>query len=149
MKLETVVTGGTVVFPDAEPTKVDIGIANGRVAALLEPGAAVDPATDRIDATGRHVFPGLIDAHSVVGLSGAMNCPTADQDQDEISDLNKVIIFNNVGNIYQATGEYSTARSYFEKALALAPDFEDARHNLKMIKSHDKGFLILLRAILK
>jgi len=34
------------------------------------------------------VTPGLIDAHSVVGLSGALNA-TADQDQDELSDPNQ------------------------------------------------------------
>jgi imidazolonepropionase-like amidohydrolase len=34
------------------------------------------------------VTPGLIDAHSVVGLSGSINVP-ADQDQDELSDPNQ------------------------------------------------------------
>src|SRR5258707_7699882 len=34
------------------------------------------------------VTPGLIDAHSVCGLSGAFNVPT-DQDQDETSDPNQ------------------------------------------------------------
>ncbi len=38
--------------------------------------------------TAAVVTPGLIDAHSVVGLSGAMNV-TADQDQDELSDPNQ------------------------------------------------------------
>ena len=35
------------------------------------------------------VTPGLIDAHSVVGLSGALNFKKGDQDQDEISDPNQ------------------------------------------------------------
>jgi imidazolonepropionase-like amidohydrolase len=35
------------------------------------------------------VTPGLIDAHSVVGLSGALNFKKADQDQDEMSDPNQ------------------------------------------------------------
>jgi imidazolonepropionase-like amidohydrolase len=39
--------------------------------------------------TAAVVTPGLIDAHSVMGLSGAMNSPKADQDQDEISDPNQ------------------------------------------------------------
>src|SRR5439155_5893323 len=34
------------------------------------------------------VTPGLIDAHSVIGLTGALNIP-ADQDQDEGSDPNQ------------------------------------------------------------
>ncbi len=35
------------------------------------------------------VTPGLIDAHSVVGLSGALNFKKGDQDQDEMSDPNQ------------------------------------------------------------
>lgn len=35
------------------------------------------------------ITPGLIDAHAVVGLSGALNFPKADQDQDERSDPNQ------------------------------------------------------------
>jgi imidazolonepropionase-like amidohydrolase len=38
--------------------------------------------------TANEVTPGLIDAHTVVGLSGALNVP-ADQDQDESSDPNQ------------------------------------------------------------
>jgi len=39
--------------------------------------------------TAAVVTPGLIDAHSVVGLSGALNFKKADQDQDETSDPNQ------------------------------------------------------------
>jgi imidazolonepropionase-like amidohydrolase len=39
--------------------------------------------------TASVVTPGLVDAHSVVGLSGALNFKKADQDQDEMSDPNQ------------------------------------------------------------
>ena len=39
--------------------------------------------------TAAVVTPGLIDAHSVVGLSGALNFKKGDQDQDETSDPNQ------------------------------------------------------------
>jgi len=39
--------------------------------------------------TAAVVTPGLIDAHSVMGLSGALNLKKADQDQDETSDPNQ------------------------------------------------------------
>lgn len=38
--------------------------------------------------TAAVVTPGLIDAHSVVGVSGVLNSKKADQDQDELSDPN-------------------------------------------------------------
>jgi imidazolonepropionase-like amidohydrolase len=39
--------------------------------------------------TAAHASPGLIDAFSVVGLSGAQNSKKGDQDQDELSDPNQ------------------------------------------------------------
>ncbi len=39
--------------------------------------------------TAAVVTPGLIDTHTVVGLSGALNFPKVDQDQDELSDPNQ------------------------------------------------------------
>ena len=39
--------------------------------------------------TAAVVTPGLIDAHAVVGLTGALNFRKADQDQDELSDPNQ------------------------------------------------------------
>lgn len=39
--------------------------------------------------TAAVVTPGLIDAHSVMGASGALNSKKADQDQDELSDPNQ------------------------------------------------------------
>ena len=39
--------------------------------------------------TAAVVTPGLIDAHAVVGLTGALNFKKADQDQDEMSDPNQ------------------------------------------------------------
>lgn len=39
--------------------------------------------------TAAVVTPGLIDAHAVVGVSGALNFKKADQDQDELSDPNQ------------------------------------------------------------
>lgn len=42
----------------------DLLIANGRIAALLSPGAEVPPETEVIDAAGMTVAPGFIDAHS-------------------------------------------------------------------------------------
>src|SRR5213076_2295170 len=39
--------------------------------------------------TAAVVTPGLIDAHSVMGLAGALNTKRADLDQDELSDPNQ------------------------------------------------------------
>ena len=60
---DALVRGGRVVLPELEePVEVDVAIAGGRVAALLERGAAAD--AERIwDAEDKLVFPGAIDPH--------------------------------------------------------------------------------------
>lgn len=59
--LDLAVTGGRVVTPDLDAT-IDVGVADGRVVLLAEPGRL--PAAERtLDATGCFVFPGGIDSH--------------------------------------------------------------------------------------
>ncbi len=58
--LDLIIRGGTVVTPDGERA-ADIGIAEGRMVEIrpdLE-----GKAREIIDATGLHIFPGLIDSH--------------------------------------------------------------------------------------
>ncbi len=59
--------------------------------------------------------------------------------------------WNDLGTFHliKSRSLYLKAKEEFEKALSLAPDFEEARKNLERIRSHENGFLILLRSILK
>ena len=60
--LDTVIRGGTVVDgTGAAPRRADIGIRDGRIVAIGEIG---EDATEVIDATGRMVMPGVVDAHT-------------------------------------------------------------------------------------
>ena len=59
MKFDTIIRGGTFANA-AEVAKADIGIKDGRVAAIAE---HLGDADHVIDATGRLVLPGGIDAH--------------------------------------------------------------------------------------
>lgn len=59
-ELELVVRGGNVVTPDAI-ARIDVGVAGGRIVQLAPEIGDVAAAT--VDATGRYVFPGIIDAH--------------------------------------------------------------------------------------
>ncbi len=66
MPLDLVVTGGIVLDPDTGTrAKADVGITDGRVVAL-EPGLTHTDATERLDAAGAFVVPGLVDAHTHV-----------------------------------------------------------------------------------
>ncbi|MBB2946506.1 dihydropyrimidinase [Actinoplanes lutulentus] len=65
---DLVLTGGTVVRPRDVPRPADVGIRDGKIAAVLTPGAAVE-AAERLDITGLHVFPGGVDPHNHIALS--------------------------------------------------------------------------------
>ncbi|MXZ51900.1 MAG: hypothetical protein F4Z34_01780, partial [Acidimicrobiaceae bacterium] len=64
--LDTLITGGTLVDgTGAEARPADIGIADGRIVAVADPGELADAnATETVDATGLIVCPGFIDPHT-------------------------------------------------------------------------------------
>ncbi|HEY3315139.1 MAG TPA: dihydropyrimidinase [Bacillota bacterium] len=82
---DLVVRGGTVVGPEGR-RRADVGIIGGKIAAVVEVGS-VGPdglgerdglgAREVVDAGGRLVFPGAIDAHVHFGL-GSGDAATAD-----------------------------------------------------------------------
>ncbi|MDG6922231.1 MAG: dihydroorotase family protein, partial [Nitrososphaerota archaeon] len=57
---------GSVVFPNSGVVKTDIGINGGKISQIGSSRATT--AKTVIDATGKHVFPGLIDSHFHVGI---------------------------------------------------------------------------------
>jgi dihydroorotase len=58
---DTLIAGGTVVNETGAVT-ADVAIRDGRVAAIGAPGT-LPRGRETIDATGRHLLPGVIDAH--------------------------------------------------------------------------------------
>jgi imidazolonepropionase-like amidohydrolase len=62
------ITGGRIVPIEGEP--IDGGtvlIADGKITAVAGPDFAPPPGAERVDATGKWVLPGLIDAHTHLG----------------------------------------------------------------------------------
>lgn len=70
-------SGGTVVLPGTGAQSADLLIADGRIAAIVEPSSLAD-AREAIDVSGRHVLPGVVDAHVHLGADIAMPRETAD-----------------------------------------------------------------------
>jgi allantoinase len=58
--LDLIVRGGTVVTPEGV-RRADVGVAEGRIVAIAPEIREAAAAT--LDARGRYVFPGIIDAH--------------------------------------------------------------------------------------
>ena len=94
MKFDLAVVNGTVIFPESGQSQVDIAIKDGRIAAILERGTAQPLAARTIDASGKLVFPGLIDAHIHFGFAEPITEYTTE-------------------TIYAAQGGFSTVLGYF------------------------------------
>ena len=74
MQYDTVIHGGTVVTPH-ETFKADVGIAGGKIVAVAE---HIPGGDRRIDAGGRLVLPGGIEAHCHIAQESSSGVMTAD-----------------------------------------------------------------------
>ena len=59
---DLIIRGGTIVSAEGQ-VAADVAIRDGRIAAVVAPGTTLD-AQRTIDATGKHLLPGIIDVHS-------------------------------------------------------------------------------------
>ncbi|MQA85828.1 MAG: amidohydrolase family protein [Streptosporangiales bacterium] len=65
-RFDTVIVGGVAVLPVHGPVRADIGIKDGRIAAIGEFAAA--EGGEAVDADGKLVLPGAVDAHFHIGI---------------------------------------------------------------------------------
>jgi imidazolonepropionase-like amidohydrolase len=66
----TAIVGGRVVPVEGEPVEGGtVLLRDGKIAAVEGPGFAVPPGVTVVDATGKWVLPGFIDAHAHVGVA--------------------------------------------------------------------------------
>lgn len=66
-RYDTAVLNGTVVFPYLGSVRCDVGIRDGRIAALADSIASAD-ASVVVDARDRLVLPGAVDSHFHIGI---------------------------------------------------------------------------------
>ena len=71
------VAGGTVVRPGTAPQRADVLGRDGRIAGIGAPDAPAD-AAETLDVAGRHVLPGVVDAH--VHLGADITLPRTPED---------------------------------------------------------------------
>jgi dihydropyrimidinase len=79
MVFDLLVRGGTVVLPDTDGVTADIGISDGRIAAMLVPGATAE-AAEVLDVGGKTVLPGVIDVHLHLGHGRDIARPRVPED---------------------------------------------------------------------
>ena len=116
MSYDSVVTGGTLVIPYVGEVKGDIGVRDGRIVTIADDLSRAD--TDvRVDASGRHVFPGAVDSHYHLGIYRDLATDTESETTSSlVGGVTSVISYFRTGQHYlNKTGPY---REIFPEVLA-------------------------------
>src|SRR5215469_17678679 len=109
---------GTAVLPGVGPVKADIGIKDGKIAAVT---VAIPPAeaTQVIDAKGLHILPGAVDSHFHVGIYRPHSEDARSESTSAVSGgVTTILSYFRTGHHYlNKTGPY---RQIFPEVLALS-----------------------------
>ncbi|PEQ11389.1 hypothetical protein B2G71_17710 [Novosphingobium sp. PC22D] len=119
-EFDLVIANATIVDPREGIAKGDIALKDGRIAARLAPGMNV-AARETIDASGLHLFPGLIDTHVHFGFG------------EPVSEYSTETVYAAQGGFTSIIGYFLSSRSY--------KDIFDAEYAHAAARSHvDFGF---------
>lgn len=103
-RFDTAVVNGTAVLPGHGAIAADIGIKDGRIAALGDSIPASD-AEEVIDAEGRLVLPGAVDAHFHLGIY-----------RDIAEDARSETASSLAGGVTSVISYFRTGSHYLEKS---------------------------------
>ncbi|WP_328477658.1 dihydroorotase family protein [Actinoplanes sp. NBC_00393] len=108
-RYELLVRGGTLVVPYLGTIRADLATRNGKVAAIAD---EIDPseASTVLDATGKLVFPGAVDAHFHLGIYRPLSVDAAEETRSSlVGGATTVLSYFRTGQHYlNKTGPYAT-----------------------------------------
>lgn len=122
-KYDMAVTGGRVVIPYVGEVVTDIGIRDGRIAALVE-DLHPSEADDHIDARGKVVLPGGVDAHFHLGIYRDI---TLDTESETTSSV--------VGGVTSVLSYFRSGSHYLNKSGSYKEIFPEV---LELVSGHAK-----------
>jgi len=104
---DTVVLNGTVIVPEVGPTRMDLGIRDGSIAAMADKLTPAD-GSDVVDARGLYVLPGAIDSHFHVGIYRPLDEDATSESRSAVSGgVTTIISYFRTGHHYlNKTGSY-------------------------------------------
>ncbi|MFD2137789.1 dihydroorotase family protein [Novosphingobium resinovorum] len=114
---DLLIANGTIVDPVGGIASGDIAIIDGRIAARLVPGSGVT-ARETIDASGLHVFPGLIDTHVHFGFGEPITEYTTETQHAAIGGFTSILGYflssDGYGDIFDAEHAHARERSHID-----------------------------------
>jgi dihydroorotase-like cyclic amidohydrolase len=129
---DLVVKGGTLVVPYVGLHRADVGVKDGRIAAMASTISASE-SENVLDAKGRFVFPGAVDSHYHVGIYRPFS---EDAESESRSSL--------VGGVTTLLSYFRTGHHYLNKSGPYAQIFPEV---LDLSQGHfytDYGFHIAI-----
>lgn len=117
-RYDLVILNGTAVLPGLGPARMDIGVRDGRIAAVVDGLSAAD-GSEVIDARGRHVLPGAVDAHCHVGIYRPFSDDALSESTSAVAGGTTTMVsyFRTGSHYLNKTGPY---REIFPEVLALS-----------------------------
>ena len=109
---DTAVLNGRAVLPGGEPVRADVGIKDGRIAAVGEISSG--EAEEVVDAEGKLVLPGAVDAHFHLGIYRDI---TEDSESETLSSL--------AGGVTSVISYFRTGSHYLNKSGPYAEIFPE------------------------
>ena len=103
-RFDLVVSGGTLVVPGVGEFRSDVGVKDGRIAAVAD-GLGPKDGDEAFDARGKHVFPGGVDSHYHLGIYRDI---TDDTETETTSSL--------VGGVTSVISYFRTGSHYLNKS---------------------------------
>jgi dihydropyrimidinase/allantoinase len=127
-RFDTVVTGGTLVIPHVGEVRGDVGVRDGRVVTIADDLSRAD--TDvRVDASGKHVFPGAVDSHYHLGIYRDL---ATDTESETTSSL--------VGGVTSVISYFRTGQHYLNKTGPYREIFPEVLQTVAGHAKVDYGF---------
>ncbi|MGH2860590.1 MAG: dihydroorotase [Solirubrobacteraceae bacterium] len=127
-RFDTVVQNGHVVVPYVGELRMDIGIRDGRIAALQDRIESAD-AEQLIDAAGKAVLPGGVDSHFHLGIY-------RDITEDTVSETTSSV----VGGVTSVISYFRTGHHYLNKSGPYREIFPEVLERVAGHARVDYGF---------
>ncbi len=117
-RFDVVVLNGSVVLPGLGPQCLNLGIRDGKIAAIADTLQVSDGA-DVIDARGRHVLPGAVDSHSHIGIYRPFSADALSESTSAVAGGTTTMIsyFRTGSHYLNKTGSY---KDIFPEVLGLS-----------------------------
>ncbi|MBO3743615.1 dihydroorotase [Actinoplanes flavus] len=112
-RYELLVRGGTLVVPYLGTIRADLATRDGKVAAIADT-IDVEDADEVLDATGRLVFPGAVDAHFHLGIYRPLAVDAAEETRSSL-----------VGGATTVLSYFRTGQHYLNRTGAYADIFPE------------------------